>query len=168
MHMKKEKPESVSRSVMLAFCNPMYCSPLGSLSMKFSRQEYYSSHSLLQGSSWAKGWTWVSCITGRFFTIWATRECTWYHYFHSNSRKRRGDKEPLVEGKRGEWKSCLKTQYSKNEDYGIQSHHLMANRCEKSGNGDSFCFLGLQKHCRVNVATKLKDTCCLEEKLWKI
>ena len=35
MHMKKEKPESVSRSVMLAFCNPMYCSPLGSLSMDF-------------------------------------------------------------------------------------------------------------------------------------
>ena len=25
-------------------------------------------------SSWPRGWTWVSCIAGRFFTIWATRE----------------------------------------------------------------------------------------------
>ena len=31
-------------------------------------------HSLLQGSSWPKDWTWVSHIAGRFFTIWATRE----------------------------------------------------------------------------------------------
>ena len=31
-------------------------------------------HSLLQGSSWPKDRTWVSCIAGRFFTIWATRE----------------------------------------------------------------------------------------------
>ena len=27
-----------------------------------------------RGSSWPRGWTWVSCIAGRFFTIWATRE----------------------------------------------------------------------------------------------
>ena len=26
------------------------------------------------GSSWPRDWTWVSCIAGRFFTIWATRE----------------------------------------------------------------------------------------------
>ena len=36
-------------------------------------------------------------------------------------------KEPLDEGKRGEWKAGLK-QHSKNEDHGIQSHHFMANR----------------------------------------
>ena len=28
-------------------------------------------------------------------------------------------KEPLDESERGEWKSWLKTQHSKNEDYGI-------------------------------------------------
>ena len=28
-------------------------------------------HSLLQGSSWPKDQTWVSCIAGRFFTVWA-------------------------------------------------------------------------------------------------
>ena len=27
-----------------------------------------------KGSSWPRNWTWVSCITRRFFTIWATRE----------------------------------------------------------------------------------------------
>ena len=31
-----------------------------------------------------------------------------------NSRKRRGTKKPLDEGKREEWKSWLKTQHSKN------------------------------------------------------
>ena len=32
------------------------------------------SHSLLQGSFWPRDWTQVSCIAGRFFTVWATRE----------------------------------------------------------------------------------------------
>ena len=31
-------------------------------------------HSLLQGSSWPRDGTWISCIAGRFFTVWATRE----------------------------------------------------------------------------------------------
>ena len=63
-------------------------------------------------------------------------------------RKQRGTEEPLNEGERGEWKSCLKIQHSKNLDYGIQSHHFMANRWVKSGSSDRFYFLGLQNHCR--------------------
>ena len=52
----------------------------------------------------------------------------------------------IHEGKREEWKSWLKTQNSKNEDHGIQSHHhFTANRW---GNSDRFYFLGLQNHCR--------------------
>ena len=27
-----------------------------------------------RGSSWPKDWTWVSCMAGRFLTVWATRE----------------------------------------------------------------------------------------------
>ena len=27
-----------------------------------------------RGSSWPRDWTWVSCIAGKLFTIWATRE----------------------------------------------------------------------------------------------
>ena len=30
--------------------------------------------SFSRGSSWPRDQTWVSCIAGRFFTIWATRE----------------------------------------------------------------------------------------------
>ena len=57
-------------------CDPMDCSLPGS-----------SIHGILQarildwvaipfsrGSSWFRDWTQVSCITGRFFTIWASRE----------------------------------------------------------------------------------------------
>ena len=54
---------------------------------------------------------------------------------------------PLDEGERREWKSCVKTQYSKNKDHGIQSHHFIANRCGKNGNS-RFYFLGFLSHCR--------------------
>ena len=33
---------------------------------------------------------------------------------YADGRKLRGTKEPLDEGKRGEWKNWLKTQHSKN------------------------------------------------------
>ena len=47
---------------------------------------------------------------------------------HFNGRKWRGTKELLSEGERGEWKSWLKTQHSKNKDHGIWSPHFMASR----------------------------------------
>ena len=56
-------------------------------------------------------------------------------------RKQRGTKEHLVESERGERKSWLKTQHSKNEDHGIWSHHFMANRWGDYGNSD-LIFLG--------------------------
>ena len=37
-------------------------------------------------------------------------------------------KKLLGENERGEWKSWLKAQHSKSEDYGILFHHFMANR----------------------------------------
>ena len=39
---------------------------LGWVALPFSR-----------GSSWPRVWTQISCIAGRFFTIWATREAWW-------------------------------------------------------------------------------------------
>ena len=88
--------------------------------------------------------------------------CRWYH---SSGRKWRGTKEPPDEGEI-EWKSWLKTQHSKNEDHGIQSHHFMARRRRKIRSSDRFYFLGLQNHCRrVTAAMELKDTGSLEEKL---
>ena len=61
-------------------------------------------------------------------------------------RKWRGPKENLDKSKKGERKSWLKTQYSKNNDHGIWSHHLMANRWVKSISSDRLYFLGLQNH----------------------
>ena len=40
-----------------------------------------------------------------------------------------------------------KTQHSKDEDHGIQSHHFIANRWRNNGNSDRLSFLGLQNHC---------------------
>ena len=45
-------------------------------------------------------------------------------------------------------KTDLKLNIQKNKDYGIWSHHLMANRCENNGNSDRLYFLGLQNYCR--------------------
>ena len=60
----------------LTLCDPMEHSSLGSsvygilqarilewVAIPFSRK-----------SSWPRDWTWVSCIAGRFFTVWATKE----------------------------------------------------------------------------------------------
>ena len=53
-------------------CNPMDCS----LSMGFSRQEYWSGLPFPSpgGLPWPRNRTQVSCIAGRFFTNWATRD----------------------------------------------------------------------------------------------
>ena len=58
-------------------------------------------------------------------------------------QKVKKDKEPLDESERREWKSWLKTQHSKNEDHGIWSHHIMANRWGNNGTPvTDFIFLG--------------------------
>ena len=79
--------------------------------------------------------------------------CRWYH---PNGRKRRETKEPLNEGKRGEWKGWLKTEHSKNKDHGIWSHHFMTYRWGKSGNTDTFYFRGLQITVDSNCSHEIK------------
>ena len=69
------KRKSVTQSCW-TLCDPMDCNPPRS-----------SVHGILQarivecvampssrGSSWPRDQTWVTCIAGRFLTIWATRE----------------------------------------------------------------------------------------------
>ena len=56
----------------------------------------------------------------------------------------KGTKEPLDKSESGEWKSWLKAQHSENEDYGIRSHHFMANSWGNSGNSVRLYFGGLQ------------------------
>ena len=62
-------------------------------------------------------------------------------------QKMRGTKNPLDDGERGESKSWLKTQHSKNENHDIQSHHFMVNRWRNNINSDRIYFVGLQNHC---------------------
>ena len=49
---------------------------------------------------------------------------------------------------KGEWNSWLKAQHSENKDYGIWSHHFMANRWGNSRNSGRIYIFGLQNHCR--------------------
>ena len=88
---------------------------------------------------------WAAYITSWTQDCWEKYQqpqiCRWYH---PNGRKWRGTEEPFDEDKRGEWKSWLKTQHSKNEDHGIWFHHFIANKRGKSGNSDRFYFLQLQ------------------------
>ena len=53
--------------------------------------------------------------------------------------------EPLDESERGERKSWLQTQHSKNEDHGIWSHHVMANRRGNNGSSARLYFGGGSK-----------------------
>ena len=57
-------------------------------------------------------------------------------------RKQRGTNEPLDEPLLLESEKGLKTQHSKNEDHGIQSHHFMANTWGNNANVTDFIFLG--------------------------
>ena len=60
-----------------------------------------------------------------------------------HGRKWRRTKEPLDETERGEQKSWLKTQHSKDEDHGIQSHHFIWQiDGETMGTVTDFFFLG--------------------------
>ena len=74
------KGKGVVAQLCLTLCDPMDCSPLG-----------YSVHGIIQArilewvaipfsrrSSQPRDRTQVSCIAGRFFTVWATREAQMY------------------------------------------------------------------------------------------
>ena len=67
--------EHSSGSVRL-FATPWTIAYQAPPSMGFSRQECWSglAISFSRGSSWPRNWTHVSCIAGRRFTVWATRE----------------------------------------------------------------------------------------------
>ena len=83
------------------------------------------------------------------------------------AEKWRGTKESLIEGERGEWKSWLKTQHSKNEDHGIQSHSFMTNSWGNNGNREILFSWAPKSLWMVTAAMKLKDACSLEEKQWQ-
>ena len=69
----------------LTLCNPMDCSPPGSsvYGILQARILEWVTISSSRGSSQPRDWTWVSCIAGRFFTIWATRKAQYIMYICS-------------------------------------------------------------------------------------
>ena len=66
----------LSHLVMFNICDPVDCSLPGSsvLGISQTRILEWVAISSSRGSSWPKDWAWVSCLTGRVFTIWVTRE----------------------------------------------------------------------------------------------
>ena len=60
----------------LTLCNPMNCNPPGSSVHGILQARILEWVAILfsRGSSWPRDWTQVSCTTGRFLTIWATRD----------------------------------------------------------------------------------------------
>ena len=70
------QPACLVTQSCLALCNPMDCSLTGSSvnGILQARILEWVATSSSRGSSWPRDRTPVSCITGRFFTVWATRE----------------------------------------------------------------------------------------------
>ena len=64
----------------LTLCNPNDCSPPGSSVHGILQARILEWVAILvfRGSFWPEDRTWVSCIAGRFFTIWVTREALDY------------------------------------------------------------------------------------------
>ena len=88
--------------------------------------------------------------------------CRWQQPY---GRKLRRTVECLDETEREEWKSWLKTQHSKNEVHGIQSHHVIANRWGNSGNSDRLFSWAPKSLQMVAASMKLRNPSSLEEKL---
>ena len=60
----------------LAVCDPMDCSPPASSVNGIPQAKIleWVAIPFSRGSSLSRDQTWVSCIAGRFFTVWATRK----------------------------------------------------------------------------------------------
>ena len=67
-------------------CNPMDCSPPGSSvhGILYARTLEWVTIPFSRGSSQPRDRTWVSCIAGRFFTIWTTRKAQGISYVTLN------------------------------------------------------------------------------------
>ena len=68
--------EVIAAQLYLTLCDPMDCRlPDTSVhGISQARILEWVAIPFCRGSSWPRDWTQVSCITGRFFTFWASRE----------------------------------------------------------------------------------------------
>ena len=90
-----------------------------------------------RGSSWPRDGTWVSCIAGRHFTVWASREAQsrvkvcFFHIVHSHGYLRYADDTTLMAESKEELKSLLVKMKEESEKVGlklnIQKMNIMAS-----------------------------------------
>ena len=85
----------------LSLCNPMHCSPPGSSVHRVFQARILErvAISFSRGSSWPRDQnqvSCVSCIAGRFFTCWATREESHYKY---NQKLKSDLHKKLIQGR---------------------------------------------------------------------
>ena len=71
------------------------------------------------------------------------------------------------ESERGEWKSWLKTQRSKNEDHGIESITSWQTDGETMQTVRDFILFGSKITAEDDCSHEIKYACSLEEKLWQ-
>ena len=101
--------KKVTHSVVSHLCNPMDYTVHGTLQPKILE---WVAILFSRGSSHPRNQTLVSCITGRFFTMWATREAPW---------KKSYDK-PRQSIKKQKYHFANKGPYS--QHYGFSSSHM--------------------------------------------
>ena len=96
----------------LTLCNPMDCSPPGSSvhGILWARILEWVAISFSRGSSQPRDRTWVSCIAGRFHTVWATSQV---HIIRSTICKRKIDK----------YFFCIKT-FGLQKTYRVKNYRL--------------------------------------------
>ena len=88
----------LSDSLGPLICNPMDCSLAGFCPWNSPGKTGVSYHSLLQRIFPTRNWTWVSCVAGLIFTIYATKEALWtgiiscllYREIHRHKDPQRG------------------------------------------------------------------------------
>ena len=80
-----ESESEVAQSC-LTLCDPMDCSLPGSSvhGIFQARVLEWVAIAFSRGSSWPRDQTQVSCIAGRYFTLWATREAPLMHIVSTN------------------------------------------------------------------------------------
>ena len=81
-------------------CDSMHCSPPDSSVHRIhqARILQWVAIPFSRGSSWPRDWTWVSCISGRFFTVWAAREALFCNQ-RSHPIMQQLEKSPLAAAK---------------------------------------------------------------------
>ena len=112
-----ELKASVAQSYPI-LCDPMDCSPPVSSVNGIFRQEYWSIP-FSKGYSLPRDQTQVSCIAGRFFTIWATGEAPFFPYTYSYCRLQ--NLYPLVLNC---WKPCFHLIWSLDRRENSMKQHL--------------------------------------------